>query len=70
MNGFDSNGGGERFQPCGESEMWWVRGKEVDERKEVIFLGLIIQKNRKSSAHFFSIVTKYDWSWGRCKQHS
>ena len=37
MNGFDSNGGGERFQPCGESEMWWVRGKEVDERKEVIF---------------------------------
>ena len=37
MNRFDSNGGGELFQPRGESETWWVREKEVEERKEVIF---------------------------------
>ena len=53
----------------GVDQRCWVREKEVDGRKEVIFLGLIIQKNRKSSIHFFSIAMKYDWGWGRCQQH-
>ena len=52
----------------GVDQRCWVREKGGWEEGGD-FLGLIIQKNRKSSIHFFSIAMKYDWGWGRCKQH-